>query len=214
MAATPQTSRQNLLLPDDRYKAVFSPERKYRYRWWYVWDKTKPRCLYVMLNPSTADELGPDPTIRRCIGFARLWGFGAVEVCNLFAWRSTDPDVLVPELHVGHVPGENDRHILEAAGNAQRIVCAWGSHRSTKDRGPNVLAKLRRHHGGVGFLPHPLSRKPAHPLYLLPICGLTGPIPSGSAAAFPGSAPSLWQSPSAPSPRRSTPPPAEDRPPP
>jgi hypothetical protein len=47
MAATPQTSRQNLLLPDDRYKAVFSPERKYRYRWWYVWDKTKPRCLYL-----------------------------------------------------------------------------------------------------------------------------------------------------------------------
>jgi hypothetical protein len=71
--------------------ATFSKDRRYRYRLWRSWGDPELRCVFVGLNPSTADESNDDPTIRKCVGFAKLWGFGAVDVVNLFAFRSTDP---------------------------------------------------------------------------------------------------------------------------
>ncbi|TMF61888.1 MAG: DUF1643 domain-containing protein, partial [Chloroflexi bacterium] len=67
--------------------ATFSADRRYRYRLWRRWDGARPVVAFVMLNPSTADARRDDPTIRRCIGFAKSWGFGGVEVVNLFAYR-------------------------------------------------------------------------------------------------------------------------------
>jgi hypothetical protein len=71
--------------------AAFSACRRYRYRLWRMWDR-RPHCCFVMLNPSTADELANDPTVERCERRARAWGYGGLEVANVFAWRSTDPD--------------------------------------------------------------------------------------------------------------------------
>src|SRR3546814_16904510 len=62
---------------------------------WRIWDDTKPQCMFIMLNPSTADADLDDPTIRRCIGFAKSWGYGGLQVCNLFAYRSTEPRELL-----------------------------------------------------------------------------------------------------------------------
>src|SRR4029077_5114543 len=75
--------------------AEFSHCRRYRFALWRRWD-SGPQVLFVMLNPSTADETTDDPTIRRCIGFARTWGFGSLAGANLFAFRTLKPRQLRP----------------------------------------------------------------------------------------------------------------------
>ena len=71
--------------------ADFSECGRYRYKLWRTWDDIRPVVMFIMLNPSTADATADDPTIRRCIGFARAWGYGGVRVGNLFAWRTPYP---------------------------------------------------------------------------------------------------------------------------
>jgi len=63
----------------------------YRYTLWREWDASLKRCAFIMLNPSTADAEKDDPTIRRCIGFAKQWGCGQILVVNLYAFRATKP---------------------------------------------------------------------------------------------------------------------------
>ena len=144
--------------------ATFDPTRRYRYRLSRVWDPAGPRVCFVMCNPSTADALTLDPTVRRCAGFARRWGAGAFEVTNVFALRSTDPAALrrSPD-PVG--PG-NDDAIVAAATSADRVVCAWGIHGALHDRHDRVLALLDR--AGVSAEALRLTRSglPGHPLYL------------------------------------------------
>ncbi len=74
--------------------AELSKCRAYRYALWRTWDESKPFAMFVGLNPSTADELEDDPTIRRCINFSKLWGYGGLCMVNLFAYRATDPTAL------------------------------------------------------------------------------------------------------------------------
>lgn len=63
----------------------------YRYALRRTWDPARPAALFVGLNPSTADAERDDPTTRRCVRFARDWGFGGLLVGNLFAYRATRP---------------------------------------------------------------------------------------------------------------------------
>ena len=79
-----------------------------------------------MLNPSTADAEKFDPTVRRCFGFACDWGFGSMEVVNLFAFRSTYPEQL--KKVSDPVGPENDVIILKAVKESDLVVAAWGIH--------------------------------------------------------------------------------------
>jgi hypothetical protein len=99
---------------------------RYRYRLWRDWSEEGGSCLFVMLNPSTADAEKDDPTIRKCVGFAQRWGFGAIYVVNLFAFRSTKPSGLLGL--ADPVGPENNAVIRAEAEAARRIVFAWGSH--------------------------------------------------------------------------------------
>jgi len=141
--------------------ARFSSCRTYRYHLSRRWE-TGPACLWVMLNPSTADADSNDPTVERCERRARAWGFGAVEVVNLFALRSTDPSAL--KSHADPVGPENDGIIVEAAERSGVIVCAWGSWGAFRGRSAEICFLLGR------FDLHALrvlkSGEPAHPLYL------------------------------------------------
>ena len=121
--------------------ALYSPCQNYRYTLTRVWNPDGPKALFVMLNPSTATEVQNDPTVERCERRARALGFGAFRVCNIFAYRATDPRVMRAQADpVG--PG-NDAAIAESALWADRIVCAWGTHGAHLGRGPAVEALLR-----------------------------------------------------------------------
>src|SRR5689334_10494992 len=104
--------------------AMLSPDSNYRYSLRRTWREGSRIVCFIMLNPSTADADLDDPTIRRCIGFAKSWNYDALEVVNLFAWRATKPSVLAS---IDDPEGlENDGSILKAAARAEMIVCAWG----------------------------------------------------------------------------------------
>jgi len=147
--------------------ATFSPCRQYRYRLWRVWGDGNHRCVFVGLNPSTADETRDDPTIRKCVGFSKRWGFGAIDMLNLFAWRSTDPTGL---LSVDDPVGsDNDRTLAEVLSFAHRVVWAWGRHNARVRK--LVAARLGAWHAvpkvcDVGTLGRADDGSPRHPLML------------------------------------------------
>lgn len=147
--------------------AVLSNDGRYRYSLWRTWDADRPSALFIMLNPSTADADVDDPTIRKCIGFARRWDLGGIHVCNLYPWRATDPR----ELPRGRaVMGENDGlrntyAIIDAAENAARIIAAWGANTGPHPgRGRLVLNLI----GDLGVEALRLTKHghPWHPLYV------------------------------------------------
>lgn len=145
-------------------KAEFSLDRRYRYVLRRRVGSSSTTCLFICLNPSTADEYTDDPTVRRCIGFTKRWGFGILVVCNLFGFRATSPEDM--KAQQDSVGPENDTAILREALSANRVVCAWGNHGVYLDRWLYVLEQL---HGKVLALHHfgfTQAGQPKHPLYL------------------------------------------------
>lgn len=120
-------------------------------------------CLFIMLNPSTADAELDDPTIRRCLSFANREGCTKLTVVNLFALRSTDPTKLL--VHEDSVGPDNDRHIKEQVEKHQNglIIAAWGSHKSISKRVSQVIPLLKNAY----CLGTNKDGAPKHPLYLL-----------------------------------------------
>lgn len=149
--------------PDGHGLAAFDPEKLYRYRLRRVWGDPENSCVFLMLNPSTADAFREDPTIRRCLGFAKAWGHGALSVVNLFAYRSTNPKAL---LSVADPIGPlNDEQIDDECLGAKRIVCAWGANKAARLRGPDLAIRLRRRYS-LSLLRRTKSGAPEHPLYV------------------------------------------------
>ncbi len=144
--------------------ATFSPDRKYRYLLWRTWDKSLPSAMFLMLNPSTADENVLDPTLRRCVGYAMKWGYGRMDICNIFALRSTDPK----ELYKSEDPigVDNDQYILKTAKVNGVIIAAWGNHGAHNNRTQEVVDLLT---SPTVFELHALAltktNQPVHPLY-------------------------------------------------
>lgn len=116
--------------------------------------------MVIGLNPSTADETQDDPTIRRCINFAKAWGFGALCMTNIFAWRDTDPEKMKSTAEP--IGAENDRHLIECASGAGMILAAWGKHGSHLARASYVLQILPPVHA----LAINKDGSPKHPLYV------------------------------------------------
>jgi hypothetical protein len=141
--------------------ALFSRCRRWRYLLWRRWGDG-PVANFLMLNPSTADEFRLDPSCTRARNYAERWGYGAILITNIFGWRATDPEEM--KSVKDPVGRGNDRAILEAAKEAQIVVCAWGNHGAHRDRAREVRALLN----GVPL--HALRvnahGQPAHPLYL------------------------------------------------
>ena len=142
--------------------ATFSPCRRWRYRLWRRWDTDGPVANFLMLNPSTADEVKLDPTCSRARNYAEAWGYGALIVTNVFGFRSTDPLLMKKEKDpVG--PG-NDAAIIRAAKEADLVVCAWGNHGAHQERSRRIRELLQGHK--LHTLRVNANGEPAHPLYL------------------------------------------------
>ena len=144
--------------------AVYSDCERYRYTLTRRWDITGGKVLFVMLNPSTATEVQNDPTVERCERRARALGFGAFRVCNIFAFRATDPRVMRSQ--EDPVGPSNDAAIAESAGWADQVVCAWGTHGAYLARGAEVEALLRATGKPLWHLGLSKDGHPKHPLYI------------------------------------------------
>jgi hypothetical protein len=143
--------------------AKFSACRRWRYLLWRRWSEGAT-ANFIMLNPSTADEVKLDPTCTRAQRYAERWGYGALIVTNVFGWRSTDPRKIT---EVDDPVGRgNDRAILQAAREASLVVCAWGNHAAHLERSAKVVALLRSAGIPMNFLRMNSNGEPAHPLYL------------------------------------------------
>lgn len=142
--------------------AAFDDDRVYRYLLRRSWGPGR-HVLWIMLNPSTADESKLDPTLRRVLDFSQQWGFDGFEVCNLYALRSTDPKGLW--LVADPVGPNNDAAIQAAAKRAGAVIVGWGSN-AKPDRARAVAQLL----ANIGVQPHALKvgkdGAPSHPLYL------------------------------------------------
>jgi hypothetical protein len=139
--------------------AEFSPCRRYRFALWRRWD-SGPQVLFVMLNPSSADETTDDPTIRRCIGFARAWGFGSLAVGNLFAFRTPKPGVL--RTCVEPIGVCNDDWLIRLHEESALTIAAWGNPGCFLDRSSSVTSVLSDLH----VLRLTKLGEPGHPLYM------------------------------------------------
>ncbi|ESY72333.1 hypothetical protein X740_33330 [Mesorhizobium sp. LNHC221B00] len=167
----------------------------YRYRLWREWrlhpepaqwsmwtdDRGKPvldgagaqlgdpkACVFIMLNPSTADANDDDPTIRRCVGFARAWGYDRMEVLNLFAYRATDPRALLSLNHNDDPVGEGNQgafdHVMTRDYPVGKIICAWGAHGGHLGQDETALGWIGdRERFALGMTK---DGHPKHPLYL------------------------------------------------
>ena len=136
------------------------PNKEYRYTLWRVWEDNRGYVQFIGLNPSTADETLDDPTIRRCVGFAKVWGYGAICMTNIFAFRATQP----PDMFAATDPigPENDFWLSRTAREASLIVAAWGIHGKYLDRNKDVMALIPE----MKCLRFTKGGYPQHPLYL------------------------------------------------
>ncbi len=157
-------------ITSERGSAVLSDCGKYRYlltRQLTIQAEPRRTILFVMLNPSTADAMQDDPTIRRCISFASQYGYTELRVVNLYAYRATDPADLK---RAGYPVGDlNLAQLLLEAGAADTICCAWGKLPRECEKWANAVKQMLR-----GATRSPLmclgktkdGVHPRHPLYL------------------------------------------------
>ena len=147
--------------------AIFSEDRRYRY---YLRRRAggveaAGECAFLMLNPSTADEVEDDATIRRCTGYARSWGYAWLNVVNLSPFRSPYPKIL---LAAGPDPAEvwdANLEVIEAVARASDVlVAAYGNDGEAEHRGERVLTKLRALGLAVACLRETLAGHPYHPV--------------------------------------------------
>lgn len=153
-------------MPDlfDKSSAILSDCGRFRYALKRRWGDG-PQALFIMLNPSTADASADDPTIRRCIGFAKREGCGGLRVENLYAFRATDPNTMFSHAHVA--VGATDQFISVALDESDGpVIAAWGADKRAQNRARRVIEILRGCGARVVCLGKTANGSPRHPLYV------------------------------------------------
>lgn len=126
-----------------------------------MWGGVESRMvMFIGLNPSTADETKDDPTIRRCVGFAKRWGYEGIWMTNLFAYRATDPAVM--KAVTDPVGPENNQRLQHYYSRSSLVIAAWGAHGNHIGRARQVMRMLH----GMHCLGRTKDGHPRHPLYV------------------------------------------------
>lgn len=145
-------------------KASFSEDRLYRFTLYRRWAEAGQEILFICLNPSTADEDYNDPTVWRCVNFARDWGYRGVWIGNLFALRATNPAELMSARFTRSIDliGRSNSLVLrQMAARCAKVVYAWGNHGRLLNRGRQVVNMI-----GPGWcFGVNKTGEPKHPLY-------------------------------------------------
>nr|WP_304654896.1 DUF1643 domain-containing protein [Sporolactobacillus sp. STSJ-5] len=150
---------------DEVVNAVFDDSKKYRYALGCDWDTSKPKVMFVMLNPSIASLEGCDPTVLRCTNFARTWGYGGISIANLFAYISTNPQELTESDDcIGY---DCDHYLLKLAQKSEKIILSWGQS-FTKPIFWRRVKEVRNLLNGYTLYCLEVTKDgiPRHPLYL------------------------------------------------
>ena len=145
--------------------ALLSEDGVHRYALSREWSGGTGLCGFIGLNPSTADADNDDPTIRRCVGFARDWGYAGIRVVNLFSLRTKSPALLKLADYPQCIGGaRNEQTIQECVDACRLVVAAWGIHGGYRNRAAEVLGALN----GAAIYQLGMTRQgyPRHPLYL------------------------------------------------
>lgn len=151
-----------ITLGNDLAGATFSPCMAYRYSLWRKVSDLPSSVAFIGLNPSTADHEVNDPTVTRCINYAKAWGAGRFYMLNLFAWRDTDPKLM--KAAIEPIGIENNETLKTITWGCAIVVAAWGTHGKFKQRGDQVLNLLRDIN--LHCLKTTKAGCPQHPLYL------------------------------------------------
>ncbi len=140
--------------------AIISDDKKYRYLLTRIWDNDKRMVNFIGLNPSTADQIDNDPTMRRCIAFAKSWGYGGLYMTNLFAYRTSKTEELMKSKKP--IGKENDKYLLEIEKKVDAVVFAWGANGTFLNRDKQVLNLISKGY----YIALTKDKHPRHPLYL------------------------------------------------
>lgn len=143
-------------------KAAFSRCNLYRYQLERRWDRESQskRVVFIGLNPSTADHQVDDPTIRRCMGFARSWGYNVVTVVNLFAYRTPYPAEL--KKAIDPVGARNTRYLSRVIREADLVIACWGRDGGWWEQDKRLVNRFKDR---LYCLAENSDGSPAHPLY-------------------------------------------------
>lgn len=152
--------------------ATLSPSNAFRYRLWRQWDDSKPVVVWIMLNPSWGDGERDDNTIKKVVGFSKLWGFGGIEIVNLFAFRTHAPAILKQQGY----PGAGDTNLAYIRAVVKQhgmVVCAWGGNadcpagKRAIQRVKDIVNRLQEDvHIETWALKVGANGMPWHPLYV------------------------------------------------
>ena len=135
----------------------------YRYLLWREWNTSSKTVSFIMLNPNSADAQINDPTITCCINFAKSWGYGRLEVVNLFAYRTSQPSLLKQAAEP--IGKDNDRYIMKSVLKSDRVILAWGNHGTWQKQDLYTL-QLLKNYNHLYSLGMTKKGCPRHPLYL------------------------------------------------
>ncbi len=152
------------MIPAKIKGAYFSSGSWHRYNLWRMWDETKPRVMWVMLNPSMANTVWDDFTTKKCMRYAQRWGYGSIGIVNLFSTVCSNPKRLKEKARPALYDNETDQVLLEETMGRELVIAAWGRHGTLLGRDKEVVHRLRSH--GVVFhaLQLTVDGIPYHPM--------------------------------------------------
>lgn len=152
--------------------AIISDNERYRYELTRDWSEDENifpggNINFVMLNPSTADAMVDDPTIRKCIGFAKVNGYDSLKVVNLFAYRTSKPKILVNQFNVGLdvIGSDNDKYLVSIP-ESEPVVAAWGASFYADTFIRVRISSVKRLFKQKLFCVRKTEDRPWHPLYV------------------------------------------------